>query len=537
MKLGMSLGRLAAVVAVLVGAGALSGCHQTTEIVLVVDTNLTSYDIDQIDISVTGSQTRTININLDAPATPPFPWTLGLEPGGETGHVAVSVVASSLGNLVVQQSADTTFVEGEEKMLRLLLLDSCVGVSCASGTDTQTCSVGTCASDAIAGSSLPAWSGSAPSRPAPAATVPIGGRTIWANGWHACANEGALLYCWGQNSDGEIGDGTLRNANSRKLVKNLVPPTAVGLGQLATCTCDKSGSAWCWGRNVEGELGIGSASANALMPVQVPGITDCVQITGGANHTCLLHADGTVSCWGSNASGQVGQPASATGSCSESSGSVVPCITSPATVPGLTNVGDIYASEQYSCARKSDLTVSCWGDNSGGELGDGTTTSRSTVAPVKNLGNDVVEVSAGRRFACARHQSGTISCWGDNGAGQLGNGNTNNTTTPVTVNGVTDALQLATGLHHTCALRTGGAVWCWGSNEDGQLGNGTTNPSVTPMQVVGLMPVNSITAGSVFTCARSPTGPAFCWGENIVNELGDGTTTNRYQPVSVAGFM
>ena len=524
----------------MIGAGSLSACHQSTEIVLVVDTNLTSYDIDQVNIAVTGMQTTNIDVSLAAPNTPPFPWTLGLEPGGQSGTIAVSVVASLMGNPVVQQAAETTFVDGEQKMLRILLLDSCVGMACPGGAGDQTCNAGTCASDTVAGPLLPSWSGSAPARPAPSATVPIGGRTIWANGWHACANEGNVLYCWGQNYDGEIGDGNLTNAASRKPVTGLAPPVAVGLGQHTTCSCDQLGQAWCWGRNVEGELGLGTASDGATMPVQVPGITDCAQITGGADHTCLLHAqDGTVSCWGSNANGQLGQPASANGSCSESTGSPVPCILSPTKVPGLANVADIHAGDQYSCARGSDMTVSCWGENSSGQLGDGTTTSRATPAPVKNLGADVVELSTGRWFSCVRHQSGAVSCWGSNSSGQLGNGNTNNSSVPVAVNGVTDALALAAGHQHACALRSGGAVWCWGGNGDGQLGNGTTSDSLAPVEVVGLVPVNMIAAGDVFTCARAATGAAFCWGENVVHELGDGENkpTNRSQPVSVVGFM
>jgi alpha-tubulin suppressor-like RCC1 family protein len=524
----------------MIGAGSLSACHQATEIVLVVDTNLTSVDIDQVNIAVTGTQTTNIDVTLAAPATPPFPWTVGLEPGGQSGSVTVSVVASSMGNPIVQQAAETTFVDGEQKMLRILLLDSCVGVACSGGTDAQTCNAGTCASNAIAGPSLPSWSGSAPARPPPSATVPIGGRTIWADGWHACANEGGALYCWGQNYDGEIGDGNLRNAASRQPVQKLAPPSTVGLGEHTTCTCDQSGQAWCWGRNVEGELGLGTASDTETAPMQVPGITDCAQITGGLHHTCLLHTGGTVSCWGSNDSGQLGQPASANASCSLSTGSPVPCILSPTEVPGLANVAGIYAGEEYTCARGSDMTVSCWGDNGQGQLGDGTTTSRSTPAPVKNLGSDVVEVSAGRFFACARHQSGSVSCWGTNSSGQLGNGNTNGSNVPVAVNGVTDALALATGLQHACALRSGGAVWCWGGNQEGQLGNGTTSDSLAPVQVIGLgVPVNMIAAGSLFTCARAATGAAFCWGENVVNELGDGESkpTNRSEPVSVVGFM
>ena len=526
--------KIAVVVAAIFAAATLAACKSPTEIVLVIDTNLTKYDIDQVAISITGSMTQTKVVSVAA--APPFPWTLGLEPAGGSGAVEVSVVASLQGNPVVQQAADTEFVEGEEKMLRVLLLDTCVGIGCPSTPSSQTCSAGACASTEVAGSSLPSWDGSAPASPKPTATVPIGGRTIWANGWHACANEGTLLFCWGQNSDGEIGDGTLRNANSRALVKGLAPPTAVGLGQLATCTCDMSGNAWCWGRNVEGQLGIGSASANSTVPVQVTGITDCLQVTGGANHTCLVHSGGSVSCWGSNDSGQAGQPTSANGSCSESSGTTVPCIVSPAPVAGLTNATQIVAGEEYTCALKSDMTVACWGDNSAGQLGDGTNTSRATVAAVKNLASDIVELSAGRWYVCARHQAGSISCWGANSSGQLGNGNTDNSASPVSVAGVTDALQLATGLQHTCALRGGSRVSCWGGNSDGQLGNGTTTDSLVPVDVIDLKQVNSIAAGSVFTCARSPTGAAFCWGEDLVNELGDGATTNQSQPVSVAGF-
>ena len=528
------LSKIAVVVAATIAAATVPACKSPTEIVLVIDTNLTKYDIDQVSITIAGSMTQTKVVSVAA--APPFPWTLGLEPGAGSGAVEVSVVASLLGNPVVQQMADTEFVEGEKRMLRILLLDACVDISCPTTPGPETCIAGACASTDVAGSSLPSWDGSAPASPKPTATVPIGGRTIWANGWHACANEGAHLYCWGQNSDGEIGDGTLKNANSRKPVKGLAPPAAVGLGQLATCTCDLSGNAWCWGRNVEGELGIGSASTNSTVPVQFPGITDCLQITGGANHTCLLHGDGTVSCWGNNDSGQAGQPTSANGSCSESSGMTVPCIAAPARVAGLTNASQIVAGEKYTCALNSDMTVACWGDNSAGQLGDGTNTSRATVAAVKNLASDVVELSAGRWDVCARHQSGSISCWGSNSSGQLGNGKTDSSSSPVSVADVADALQLATGLQHTCALRSGSRVSCWGGNSFGQLGNGTTTDSLVPVDVIDLKQVNSIAAGSVFTCARSPTGAAFCWGEDLVNELGDGATTNQSQPVSVAGF-
>jgi len=516
-----------------------SGCSKPTEIVLVVDTNLTHSDIDDVKVEITASKTDSIDVPLNVAGAPAFPLTLGLRPSDGTTSVHVSAAAYLQGMLVVSQVADTSFVAGEEKMLRLLLLDTCAGLTCPSTPGAQTCSGGMCVSAEMPGASLPDWSGTPPSRPPPAATVPIGGHTLWVDGWHSCANEGATLYCWGQNSDGEIGDGTTRNASARHPVKGLPTLATVGLGKLTSCACDPSGQAWCWGRNVEGELGLGSASASSPVPVKVPGVTDCVHIAGGANHTCVVHSGGTVSCWGSNSSGQLGQPStSVTQSCKESSGATVPCAMSPMTVAGLSNVVEIHAGEEHTCARLADLTVTCWGLNADGELGDGTTTSRSTPATVTGLSADAVELACGRWFNCVRHMTGTLSCWGMNTSGQLGNGSVAASSThPVDVAMLSDAIQIAAGGEHACALASPGSVWCWGGNQWGELGIGTTVDSLVPVQPVGLVPANAIGVGARHSCARTPGGPAFCWGENTVNQIGDGTATNRLQPVSVAGFM
>jgi alpha-tubulin suppressor-like RCC1 family protein len=234
--------------------------------------------------------------------------------------------------------------------------------------------------------------------------------------------------------------------------------------------------------------------------------------------------DATVSCWGANSSGQAGQPAGST-----------PTVVSPLAVAGLADVAEIQAGEKYTCARKNDRTVECWGDNSRGQLGDGTNTARSTPAPVASLGADIVEISAGRFFVCARHAGGLVSCWGGGGSGQLGNSVAGDLTLPVSIAAVTDAAQLAAGYQHICALRTTGVVSCWGGNLHGELGDGTTMGSSTPVDVIDISQATSIAAGSVHTCARHAHGLA-CWGQNIVNQIGDGTTTDRWRPVSVAGF-
>ena len=502
----------------------MSACTSSTEIVLVIDTDLgVPVDIDHVDILARGSQMQTtVGVDVGTVGSPSFPLTLGLTPATAGGPVSVSVIGSLQGKAVVQQDADTAFVDGSKRMLRMLLLSSCIGTSCPMN---QTCGSSGCSAASTPGASLPPWTGSLPARPVPAPTTPIGGRSVWANGWHSCANEGTILYCWGQNSDGEIGDGTTRNANSRRPIVAVPNPSAVGLGQFISCACDRGAQAWCWGRDVEAELGLGSTSPTMPLPTRVPGITDCLQITGGAQHTCVVRMNGTVSCWGANGSGQAGQDIAS-----------MPSVSSPLPVAGLIDVVEIQAGEQYTCVRKNDMTVQCWGDNSRGQLGDGTNTGRSTPGPVANLGADIVEIAGGRFFVCGRHASGLVSCWGGGGSGQLGNGGTGNSTHVIDIPAVSDAVQLAAGFQHACALRRSGVVSCWGGNSNGQLGDGTTTSSSSPVDVLDLAQVTSIAAGSVHTCARHAHGLA-CWGQNIVNQIGDGTTTDRWRPVSVAGFQ
>ncbi len=542
----------------------LPDCRKSpTQIVLVVDTNLSSADLDEVKINVGAPATSSIgdgsfgdasvdasadaatgrpfDIPLTAQGAPTFPLTLGIEPSGPPGSLQVSAQGLLGGNVVVEQSAVASFVPGEQRMLLLQLLDTCVGTTCPETSPEKTCVAGMC-QPAARDEPLPPWSGAPPARPTPSATAPISGRTIWANGWHSCAKDGLFLYCWGRNTDGEIGDGTTLNAKSSRPVPGIKDPAAVGLGQTTTCVCDRAGKAWCWGRNVEGQMGIGTASVTSPTPVAVSGINDCVQITGGKLHTCAVHADGSVSCWGGNSDGQVGQSISG-GSCPESTGPPTPCVKSPMVVPGLTNVAEVHAGETYTCALKKDMTVWCWGSNSSGTLGDGTNTPRSTPAPVVGLESDIVELSTGRWFACARHTDGTLSCWGQNGSGQLGNRLTTDSRKPVTVVGISDAAQVGAGDKHACVLHGSGLVSCWGDNSSGQLGDGTFTSSLAPVDVVRLKSVSSIAVGAVHTCARPTTneqsglGSPVCWGENKADQLGDTTTMSRPQPVSVTGFM
>jgi alpha-tubulin suppressor-like RCC1 family protein len=182
--------------------------------------------------------------------------------------------------------------------------------------------------------------------------------------------------------------------------------------------------------------------------------------------------------------------------------------------------------------------VKCWGDNGAGELGDGTTTDRYTPVDVSGLGGGVAAISAGGSHSCALTSAGRVVCWGFNGYGQLGDGTMEKRTTPVAVSGLaSDVAALASGGLHTCALTRIGAAECWGYNGSGQLGDGTMTDRHTPVTVAGLASgVAAIAPGGAHTCALTPVGGVVCWGGNWRGQLGDGTTTRRRTPVAVSGL-
>jgi hypothetical protein len=220
-------------------------------------------------------------------------------------------------------------------------------------------------------------------------------------------------------------------------------------------------------------------------------------------------------------------------------------------VPGLTSgVTAVAAGNEHTCALTTAGGVKCWGGNSHGELGDGTTTGHTTPADVSGLANGVVAVTAAHAWhTCALTTAGGLKCWGRNFEGQLGDGTITNRLTPVDVSGLTsDVAAVAAGVNHTCAVTTGGGLKCWGRNAEDQLGTETTELcpdlpgpplpcSTTPVNVFGLTSGVAAVAGGIdHSCAVTTAGGVKCWGSNEFGWLGDGTTTNRPTPVAVFGF-
>src|SRR6266540_3054391 len=260
--------------------------------------------------------------------------------------------------------------------------------------------------------------------------------------------------------------------------------TAGAAGDYHTCALLQNGAARCWGLNSTGQLGDGSTT-NSATPVAVVGIAGAAAVTSGGGHTCARFPDGTVECWGQNDVGQLGN-----GSTTNSA--------TPVTVSGITTATVVSSGYFHTCAVLQDGTVRCWGDNTYGQLGDGTTiippavrggpSTAHSATPVTVSGiSTAVTVSAADGFhTCAVLQDGTVRCWGDNSTGQLGNGSTTNSSTPVTVSGITTATVVTSGYNDACALLQGGSLQCWGINSYGQLGNGTTTDAHTPVAVAGI---------------------------------------------------
>ena len=318
---------------------------------------------------------------------------------------------------------------------------------------------------------------------------------------------------------------------------------AIALGSSHTCALASDGTVKCWGNNLSGQIGDGTATPAYWAPIAIAGLTNVTQIALGGGHTCALLSDRTVKCWGGNQTGELGYTTTTKCSDPANPATTVDCSRTPTIVAGLATVTQIgvagdeqsFETSGLSCAVLADSTVKCWGVNTSGQLGDGTTTNRSSPVPVSGLSN-VLKIAVGKNHSCALLKDSTVKCWGLNANGQLGDGTNESRLVPTPVTGLAGVTSIAVGGFQTCAVLSDQTMKCWGGNASGELGDGTTVDRNLPTPVPGLAGVTSVSLGDEHSCVLLADGSVQCCGKNDAGQVGDGTTSSAKSFTSISGL-
>ncbi|MFY2658239.1 putative Ig domain-containing protein [Achromobacter xylosoxidans] len=358
-------------------------------------------------------------------------------------------------------------------------------------------------------------------------TIVINGVTLTASkvvagGAFSCAlTGGGAVYCWGINHSGQLGNGTTATSYRPTQVIGLTTGVSdIAVGNDHACAL-QSGVLRCWGSNDSGQVtGDGlSTGAPITAPYAVSGLHGSLSSFAlGSSFTCATQS-GSVYCWGSNSSGQMGYGG-------------IPGINGVTRIDGLNTASMVAAGPSHACAVDMSRAY-CWGDNYNGRLGSGSTANWRELQPqlVVGLSSGVTAVAGNATAAhtCAIH-NGAAKCWGQNSVNALGNGTTNDALTPVQVSGLTsNVTQISVGGTHTCAI-TGMTTVCWGDGSNGRLGTGDTTNAPIPIAILNGTP--QISAGAYHTCALI-SGVAHCWGVGSGGRLGSGKDADSLYPLPV----
>ena len=246
-----------------------------------------------------------------------------------------------------------------------------------------------------------------------------------------------------------------------------------------------------------------------------------LDVAAGDLHTCAIQYDSSIICWGQGTSGQLGN------------NQLVQSLTPVLVSGGITNAKKLALGDAFSCALLKNSSVACWGLGTSGQLGNGFSVSSSTPVLVSGISN-AIQVDAGGSHACAVLSTAQVKCWGQGANGQLGNSAVLSQNSPVTVSTITTATDIACGSTHSCAELSNAQVMCWGAGSSGQLGNGFSVSSSTPVAVSGISNAVDVACGASHSCAALSTGQVKCWGLGTSSQMGIGTAVTQNSPVTVS---
>ena len=294
-----------------------------------------------------------------------------------------------------------------------------------------------------------------------------------AGAYHACFASSSKVRCWGNNGNGQLGDGYTVGSTRAVKVKLLPAPILdVAASYDRTCALVSGGKVFCWGRVAT--LDKDGHALGSLLAIKVKGLPQSVHgLSVGVTHACVLDSLQAVWCWGLNDRGQLGDGTK-----------------KPRTVPvrALSDpAAKVVASDGYTCVVLLAGGVSCWGRSHGNYADltrnpDGLVVDSSMPRAIPGL-ETATDVSASGDFACAILPGGAVSCWGENDHGQLANGKTKGRSKPSPVAGLPESIQVVATANHACSLGLDGSVYCWGRGDHGQMGNGETVERHTPVLV------------------------------------------------------
>lgn len=332
------------------------------------------------------------------------------------------------------------------------------------------------------------------------------------------------LWIWGTGSEGELGDDTSIDKSSP--VQTVCGGTNwvnVACGYYTAIALKNDGTLWCWGDNSNGSIGDDTSDSKSSPVQTICGGTNWAKIASGCywDHNFAIKQDGTLWGWGYNNNGELG--------CGDDNSKSSPI----QTVCGGTNWATVSSGGRHTAAIKNDGSLWVWGDSDYGQLGNDTTDTVSSPIQTITYGTNWASIACGERFMAAIKKDSTLWMWGQNSNGQLGLNDSDDRSSPIqTICGGTNWKQVSCGNDHTGAIKKDGTLWLWGDNYDGQLGDGSSDSRSSPVQTIcGGTDWKQVSCGQSGTAAIKNDGTLWVWGYGENGELGDNTDINKSSPV------